>query len=61
VSDFFWRVYLRALSMPEPKFVRLMNEQAKQRRAEPVKIPALWQVMILPLVILTVAVLVVML
>jgi hypothetical protein len=39
----------------------MMNEQAKQRRAEPVKIPALWQVMILPLVILTVAVLVVML
>jgi hypothetical protein len=60
VIDFFWRVYVRAISMPESRLTQIMREQADRYDA-PVKQPALWQVMILPVVILTTVILIVVL
>jgi hypothetical protein len=50
VRDIFWRCYVNAMLM-QPKIFERMN----QRKPGPVKMPALWQVMITPVLILIVA------
>lgn len=51
MTDFFWRCYVRAMTQPQPKFIQRLGAYD----GGPVKMPRLWQIMVLPVLILLVA------
>lgn len=51
MTEFFWRSYTRALSQPQPKWI----ERLEEYNPGPVKIPNIWQVLFIPVLIMFVA------
>lgn len=51
MSDFFWRCYVRAMAQPQPKWAQRLEKY----NPGPVKMPSIWVVMFIPILIIAVA------